>query len=531
MKLFRFLLLPVVIIWLSFRPAQEPEKKSSRINIEHADYLEGAERFGKNVQALFGNVRFRHLNTLMHCDSAFFYRDSNRMEAFGSIHVIQNDTIHLYGKELFYYGNDEMAKVRKDVRLVNKDVVLTTQYLDYDRRNDVAYYYNGGKITSGENELTSSWGFYYPQFEEVEFKNDVVVTNPEYKMYSDTMKYFTLTEVVKIVGPTTIISERNTIYSEAGYYDTRQNIAQLEKNSSVEGEDQQLTGDTIFYNRNNGFGEVFSNMALHDSANHIVITGDYGYYNELTKNALATRKAILMQIQQNDTLFLHADTLRADPIEGTEHRMVRAFHHVKFFHTDFQGRCDSMVYDFRDSINTFYNNPIIWAQGNQMTAETIRLHTKNKALYKAELINNAYLISMEDSVHFNQIKGKLMTGHIRENELYRIDVDGNGQTIYYPKDDEVMVGVNRAESSNLTILLENKEVTSIILRTQPTGNLNPPMVLPLEAERLEGFRWLEEFRPKVKSDIFVKDAPPAPTNQTKYSDFLFDRSLPPKNDK
>ncbi len=267
-------------------------------------------------------------------------------------------------------------------------------------------------------------------------------------------------------------------------------------------------------------------MALHDSANHIIITGNYGYYNELTKRALATRKAVMMQIQQNDTLFLHADTLRADPIPDSEHRMVRAYRNVKFFRIDFQGRCDSMVYDFRDSINTFYKNPVIWAQENQMTAETIRLFTRNKSLYKAELINNAFVISMEDSMHFNQIKGKLMTGYIRNNQLYRIDVDGNGQTIYYPKDDDVMIGVNRAESSNLTLLLENRKVTSIILRNQPAGNLNPPLILPIESQRLEGFRWLEEYRPKKMSDIFIKDKPPAPVNQTNYSEFFFDRTLP-----
>ncbi len=528
MKFVRFLLLPVVIIWLSFTPAQGPKVKRSVINIEHADYMEGSKRFGKNVQALFGSVRFRHLNTLMHCDSAFIYRDSNRVEAYGSIHVIQNDTIHLYGNELFYFGNDEKAKVRKNVRMVNKDVVLTTEFLDYDRRNDVAYYFNGGKITSGENILTSSWGYYYPQLEEVQFKNNVVVTNPEYTIHSDTMKYLTIPEIVKIVGPTTILSERNTIYAEAGYYDTKQNIAQLEKKGSVKGKDQTLSGDTIFYNRKNGFGEVFSRMELQDSANHIIIAGNYGYYNELTKKALATKKAVLMQIQQNDTLFLHADTLRADPIPDSEHRMVRAYRNVKFFRHDFQGRCDSMVYDFRDSINTFYKNPVIWAQENQMTAETIRLFTKNKALYKVELINNSFLISRDDSVNFNQIKGKLMTGFIRNNQLHRINVDGNGQTIYYPKDKDVTIGVNKAESSNITILLDKRKVTSIIMRTQPAGNLNPPLLTDVELQRLEGFRWLEEYRPKKKNDIFLKDKPPAPVNQTNYSEFFFDRTLPKK---
>jgi len=345
-------------------------------------------------------------------------------------------------------------------------------------------------------------------------------------MYSDTLLYYTIPEIIKIVGPTTILSERNEIYSEAGFYDTQKNIAQLERNSSIKGEEQQLDGDTIYYDRNTGFGEVFSNMILHDSTNHVIITGDYGYYNELTQRALATKRAVLMQISQADTLFLHADTLRADPIEDTEFKMVRAYHNVKFFRTDFQGRCDSMVYDLRDSINTFYKDPVIWANMNQMSAGSIKLFTRNNALYKAELIENAFVVGPEDTASYNQIKGRHMTGFIKENKLYRIDVEGNGQTIYYPKEDGEVVGVNKAEASNLTILLEEQEVTGIILRNQPSGNLNPPDLLTREARRLDGFRWLEDYRPKTMQDIFIRDVAPEAVSQINYSDFHFDRSIP-----
>lgn len=523
--LIRFILLLAIMLWFGAAPAQQ-NKGRTAVHIEHANYMEGAARFGKNVQALFGNVSFRHHQTLMHCDSAFFYRESNRVHAYGSIHVIQNDTIHLYGDTLYYYGDQDKAMVRNNVRLVNKNVVLTTNFLDYDRKTDVAYYFNGGEIVSDNNRLVSNWGYYYPRSEEAHFRRDVVVTNPDYKMYSDTLLYYTIPEIVKIVGPTSIISERNEIYSEAGYYDTKNDIAQLERNSSIVGEEQSLKGDTIYYDRKSGFGEVFSNMFLLDSANHVIITGNYGYYNELTKRALATKRAVLMQVHQNDTLFLHADTLRADPIEDTEYQLVRAYHNVKFYRPDMQGRCDSMVYDLRDSINTFYKDPILWANLNQMSAGTIKLHTRNNALYKAELIDNAFVVAPEDTGSYNQIKGRHMTGYISNNELRRIDVEGNGQTIYYPKDNDEIIGINRAESSNLSILLENQKVSGIILRTQPSGNMNPPYLLDAEARKLQGFRWLEEYRPKTKEDIFIRTKDPEPIQQVSYSDFHFDRSLP-----
>ncbi len=521
LKIFIFLLLVVGQPLLVF--SQQNQQKNSTILIEYADYLEGAEkRLGKNVQALKGNVKMRHFNTLMFCDSAILHRDSNKVKAFGSIHIIQNDTINLYGDRLNYDGNEEIAEVRENVRLVNKNVVLTTDFLDYDRRDDVAYYFNGGKVVDEENQLTSGLGFYYPRSGEVNFKDSVVLVNPDYKMYSDTLKYYTKTEVVEILGPTDIISDENTIYSELGFYDTRNDLARLLRNNYIDGGEQTLRGDTIYYDRKNGLGEVFSSMALEDTANNVIITGNYGYYNEKSEEAMATRRAVLKQVFGTDTLFLHADTLRADPVDSDpDHKIVRAFHHVQFFRTDLQGRCDSMVYDFRDSTNTFYHEPIIWAQGNQMTANTIKLFTKDRSLYKAEMIDNAFLIAPEDTMHFNQIRGKLMTGYFKDNQLYRIDVDGNGQTVYYPKDRDYVIGVNRAESSSLTIFLEERKVQTIMLRNQPTGNMNPPFILDQELTRLNGFFWLEDYRPKKYEDIFEFVEIREDVKRTDYSGYQF----------
>jgi lipopolysaccharide export system protein LptA len=502
--------------------AQKNQNKSG-ILIEYAGSLVGAEkRLGKNVKVLKENVKLRHLQTRMFCDSAIIYSDSNKVNAYGSIHVIQNDTIHLYGDILKYDGNEELAKVRDNVRMVNKNVVLTTHFLDYNRRDDVAYYFNGGKIVDDENQLTSQMGFYYPRTGEVNFKDSVVVVNPDYTMHSDTLIYFTKTEVVEIAGPTHIISDKNTIYSELGFYDTRNDYAELLKNNIIDGGEQTLKGDTILYDRKDGIGEVFSSMALEDTANNVIISGNYGFYNELTEEALATRKAVLKQVYGVDTLFLHADTLRADVVsDDPDNKIVRAYWHVKFFRHDLQGRCDSMVYDSRDSTNTFYHDPIIWAQGNQMTAGTIKLFTSDMILYIAEMINNAFLIAPEDSIHFNQIKGKLMTGYFNDNELYRIDVDGNGQTVYYPEDRDFVIGVNRAESSNLSIFLKDREVDTIILHSQPAGNMNPPFVLDKESTRLDGFQWLEEYRPKKYADIFKFETIENKVKKTDYSEYQF----------
>ena len=502
-------------------------QKRAKVKIVKANLGQQRAELGPNVRLLIGNVVLKHENTLMHCDSAYFhdYKDSTFIQAFNHVHIIQNDSIHLYGDYLTYNSLEGIARVRENVRIVKTDITVLTEYLDYHRVENFGYYFNGGEVLSGQNTLISDLGYYYPDWSEVHFKDSVVVNNPQYTIFSDTLKYHTVTEVASILGPTFINSDNNLIYSEDGFYDTKNDVAQLfkdEKQSYVQGTENLLLGDTIYYNRQLGIGEAFSNFELHDTTNNMIITGDYGFYNELTKYALATQRAELQQIYQKDTLYLHADTLQAIPLNEEDSRLVKAYYNVKFFRKDMQGRCDSMVYDFRDSTNTFYNNPVIWAQDNQMTAQTIKLFSRNNALYKAELNNSAFIIAPEDSLSYNQIKGRNMVGHIRNNEIYRIDVDGNGQTIYYPKDQEAVIGVNRAESSNLTIFLRDRRITGIKLRTDPSGNLNPPYFLPDTDVKLQGFIWLDAIRPKNRWDIFKHTEMPDMDELNKaYDDYQF----------
>ena len=125
---------------------------------------------------------------------------------------------------------------------------------------------------------------------------------------------------------------------------------------------------------------------------------------------------------------------------------------------------------------------------------------------------------------YNQVKGKLITGYIRNNEIHHIDVDGNGQTVYYPKDRENVIGVNRAESSALTLFFKDRRISNIVMRVSPSGNMNPLLLLDEEATRLKGFRWLDDYRPKSKTDIFLKlDIPDDMVETTEiYEGFTFD---------
>ena len=521
-------ILPIILLLAS--PALIAQQRHLQVKIERADFLRHDDKIGKNTQSLNGRVVLSHGGTVLHCDSAYMYNDSNVVVAYGSIHIIQNDSIHLYGDHLVYLGNQNLAKVRDNVRANKGETWLYTEFLDYDRLLDKAYFYNGGRVVNNDNQLTSRNGVYYPNTNEVYFKDDVVGTSPTRTMYSDTMSYNTHTEVVRILGETTIYNNDSTIIkSERGWYNTITEQAQLNQNNSIVSGSHTLVGDKIFYNRMTGLGTATGNMVLTDSVNRMSILGDYGFYNQISGEAMATKRAEARQIYGGDTLFMHADTFYIEPIPADSARLIKAYRNVKFFRTDLQGRCDSLVFDSRDSIATMYHSPILWGQGNQMTARQVKLYTRNRAVYKTELIDAAFVISPEvslllDTIGFNQVKGKTITGHISNNELYRIDVDGNGQTIYYPKDDETIIGINRAESSNLSIFLKDRKISNIVMRVSPTGNMNPPLLIGEKDRKLKGFRWLDDYRPRRRTDIFLHlDIPDELIEQSEvYEGYTFD---------
>jgi lipopolysaccharide export system protein LptA len=438
----------------------------------------------------------------MTCDSAYYYSDENIVDAFSNVHLWQGDTLNLYGDYLKYNGNEKIAQVRRNVILLDNENKLTTNYIDHDFSKNLAYYIGGGNIINGNNTLSSEQGYYYTKEKLFFFKDSVVVVNPDYTMYSDTLKYNTVTEVSYFLGPTDIIAQDNYIYCENGWYDTKNNISQFNKNAYLESGGKILKGDSLYYERETGVGRAFYHVELIDTSQNIILQGNRAIYNENTEFAELTDKALMIQVDKGDSLFIHADTLKSVSDTIPESRMIKAYYHVKIFREDLQGKCDSLIYTDIDSAFRFYGEPVLWSDDNQITAEFIEIYTKNQALDRIEIINTAFIISQEDSVRFNQIKGRNMTAYVKNNQLQTIDVNGNAQTVYYAKEGLDIIGANKAESSNLQLRFKDNKIHRIIYLTLPDGAYYPLYLLPENMEKLENFKWFNEYRPLKKEDVF-----------------------------
>ncbi|MFW5831160.1 MAG: OstA-like protein, partial [Prolixibacteraceae bacterium] len=498
-------LLRTGILWIFlvltfFSSAQEKK----RVDILNADFLVADDRVAKNAQRLIGNVKIRHKDMLLWADSAYTYTGTNRVDAFGNVHINQADTLDLYAQKVFYNGDISFARAIGDVRLINKNTTLYSDTVDYDLEKNIGYYNDYGRIVDSTNVLSSVIGKYFIDEDLVHFYHDVEGYSDNYTLKSDTLLYNTKTERMYIAGPTTIKDSANNLYAEDGWYDTTTGEAELLKNPLVYNEEQQLKAGYIKYNEADGNGRALGNVRMHDFGNQMIVTGETAVYNEIYETATVTDSALLMLYSDSeaDTLFLHADTLRTvpDTIEGE--KLIKAYYGARFYRSDIQGISDSLVYFTKDSVVQFHKNPVLWSEIHQLSADMIYMKQNTNGPDEMHLTKNSFIISNQDSGRYDQIKGKEMIGYIINNKLDNIFVDGNGQTLYYAREDENIVGLNHAESSKIFIRFKEGKIHRISFLSKPEGILKPLFELSEEEKRLSGFEWKTELRPKSKQDVF-----------------------------
>lgn len=497
---YKFLILNLMFICWNALISVDAQN-TTRLDFD-ADYVMFSKTIGDGAERWIGNVIFKHAGSVMYCDSVYYYADTNLADAYGNVHIIKDDTLHLWGDYLHYNGNTKFAEVRRNVKLIDRETVLTTTAIDYDLEKSVGYYVNHAHILNGENKLTSKEGYYYADEQFYYFKDSVVITNPDYKIVSDTLKYNTVTNISYMYGPTHIYSDSSYIYCEDGWFNTETNISELRKNAYVQNGSQEIFADSIYYEKDNEYGIARSNVEVRDSEQDVILKGNYGITNQLNETALLTDSALLIMItEEKDSIYIHADTLRVDP-DTNDFKTVRAYYKVKMFKENMQGKCDSLSYASSDSIIRMYTQPVLWSEKNQLSAEYIEIRTKNNQIHELYMDQTAFIISQADSIKFNQVYGRIMTGYFIDNELYKIDVEGNGQTIYYPTDKNEFIGVNIAKSSNLVIYITNREVEKIHFINQPAATLYPLEQAPQDELILKGFRWEKHQRPLNKEAIF-----------------------------
>lgn len=215
--------------------------------------------------------------------------------------------------------------------------------------------------------------------------------------------------------------------------------------------------------------------------------------------------------EMNDSLAVEKDTIPHDSV----HRIIRAYRNVRSYRNDFQSVCDSMVVLSVDSTIHLYQSPILWYGSNQVTADVIDIFTANQQITRAEFSGNPIMAEQIDSVAYNQVAGKTIEALFRDNEIYRVNAVGNGQTLYYTTDEDSgsVTEFMTITCGDISFLLADRKVETIIWRGNPVYSIYNITQVPEDQERtLRNFVWHGDKCPTLEQ-VFDRELRPSRREQ------------------
>lgn len=499
-----YVLTGVFLLFPSSVSAQN--EKKVRIELLHADHGLGNKNLPADANIFKGNVHIRHKGMNMYCDSILFLGATNSIEAFSNVKMEQGDTLFIYGDYLYYDGVTELAQLRDNIRLINREVTLTTDSLNYDRIKNLGYYFDGGKLTDQNNILVSDWGEYSVSSKLAKFHEAVKVTNDKAIMTSDTLNYDTTTKVISILGPSEILSQSSCIKSTKGAYNTISQETFLVDRSTIDTDGRIMTGDSLYYNHLRGIGEGYGKVQMVDTLRKNMLEGDYCFYDEFKQNALLYDKALLVDFSQEDSLFMHGDTVRLNTYyneSDSVYREIRLYNKVRMYKSDIQGVCDSLVYNSKDSCITLYDEPVLWNLNQQLLGEKILIYMNDSTIDWVHIDKQALGVERLDSIHYNQILGNEIKAYFKDGKMNSVDVSGNVMINFYQEEKNgILLGLTYAETSLMNMTLKNMVLDKVKMTTVTSGVFYPLFLIPEDKLYLKNFVWLDYLRPLDREDIF-----------------------------
>lgn len=480
-----------------------------------------------------GKVRIKQDKTLFYADSAVLNPITNVFEAFGNIHINDADSVHTYAQYLKYLAKEKQAFLKKRVRLTDGKSTLTTDELEYDVTVKIGTYLKGGKVVNEKTTLTSTEGYYYGDTRDIIFKRKVRLVNPDYKIDTDTLQYNTDTEITTFTSPTTIRNDKKLmIKTRSGYYDLKNKRAELYKRPVIDDSTYTMTADDMALDSISGLSEFRGNAVYRskDSTKGFDMIANNIKTNNKKNSLLATQSPLLLLKQDRDSIYIAADTFYSAKLsdllkiknvprvrdsidfifsidstkEDSTDKYFEAYYNVKIFSDSMQSVGDSLFYALKDSVFRLFKSPVVWAQANQVTGDTIYMYLKNSKPERLYVFENAMALSQVDStIYFNQVKGNTINAYFdTTGQIQFLRSKGNSENVYYATDEGGdFIGVNKNSSDVVEIRFADGKAKRVLLINGVDGTMYPMRQVNHEDLKLRNFRWLDDKRPKSRYDI------------------------------
>ena len=561
----RFLLSLIFVFLLSGTSskllAQDPPEENL-LRLLSAGSAEVVQNEFQNIRKVKVGVQFLHNNTYILCDSALWNVTENVVDAIGNVRIIQQGTT-LLSEKIHYIADQSLAQVRGNlVELIDKEENrLRTNILDYYTKDSIGYFYNGGSVMNKDgNAIESIKGSYNAKIKIFKFITNVEIYSDSLMMKADSLEYDYDNDIIKFISSTLGWKNDSFLKTKKGYYNRKREEYFFHDSTYLFTKDQEIWADSILYKRDSSFTKMTGNVQITDtSQSTLLYTDKLEYWDKPYPKAIITKNPSLgyytYEENQADTLFVSADTLTLDSYpykdvdstvrvealsrryqslldafesllktlsrkgakaienpdtlkladntftDTTVVRFIKAYHNVKLHRSNLQGRCDSLIATSIDSIGRMYGSPILWSDNNQFRGDSIQLVVQLKQLTKVELLSSAFTISQEDSIHFNQVKSTDIVGYFTNNKLHRFDALGGVNLLFFLQEDSVVTNMNQKVCRAFRAEIADNKLQRVKYIQEIKSDAFPIADLALNKQKLKGFNWVEDTRPKNRFDV------------------------------
>jgi len=319
----RSLIAGLIFLSMFFRlSAQEKGSQvDSLVRLLSAQSMELIEKDGVDYRKVTGPARFLHNDTFLICDTALWNVRTNEIFAISNVKILQDQTV-LTGDKLTYYVDRDLAEFRGSlVQLEDKDHnVLRTEFLDYNTRDSVAIFFNGGSMKDAEGQVIESrTGTYDSKAKTFTFSDNVNMFTDSVFVKTTNLVYDSARNKASFGFGTDAWSEDNMLSSNAGWYDRNREIFLFRRDVHGMSDTQEGWADSLFYYRPTGDIELLGNAQVTDTTRDMsAVAGRMLYTDSLSRLVMTREPAVIGVVKSEtappDSVYFGADSIVAQSL-------------------------------------------------------------------------------------------------------------------------------------------------------------------------------------------------------------------------
>jgi len=412
--------------------------------------------------------------------------------------VVRSDSLDLYADTLLYLTREERVLFAGPTRihLEAGEVYCEDGYYDY--KTGYASFQRSATMQGDEISAQADRIDYDARRDSIILTGDALYRGTDMSASGREIRYNRITGDGLILGDGVMDSDGQVMRGERLVFNTVEETFQSTERTRFASRDFDLDASVMnFQQSSDEPGYAYGNVRYRDTINDLAIDSDTLLFRQTDEFILAYGDRPVLKIAQapGDTLYICADTLWSRMLKDSS-RLLLAYHDVRIYSEDFQGRCDSLSFSDIDSTLRFWIDPVLWLDSTQLSGDTMSLRLEDGEPDYLYMKRNALLISLAAEPYFQQIRGREIYGAFAQKSLSRVHVIGNAESIYYMQNDaEEFIGVNRSMSAEITMDFEDNQLEQIHWIKQNDLTFSPMSMYEHTSSRLQGFHWSYDQRP------------------------------------